>query len=246
MIELGKTPITDVVERARLQYLVGEAQLVLERPAEAETSFRDVIRTRPKAVPALVGLGRALRLQGQLEAAEKPLKEALALDAEDVGARIALGELRTSQGELEAGEKLLAAAHASAPADPVGARSYFEVLLRREKSMQAVELAEAYMQLRPEHPLGSFLLAVAMERDGADEAAQEQYLAALELDPGFIDAHKNLAILCHTLSKNYSDKARVELAFQHYKAYFELGGGDQNLRATYEQLLTSREQLLGS
>ena len=47
-------------DAARLSYLAGEAQLALGAPVEAEKSFRSVLASRPKAVPAQVGLGRAL------------------------------------------------------------------------------------------------------------------------------------------------------------------------------------------
>jgi len=236
----------DALERARVQYLVGEALLVLDRPEEAERAFAAVVAARPAAVPAQVGLGRALTRLGRLDEAAAPLAAALAAEPEDVGTRVAQGELALARGDLEEAAKRLEAVHATAPEDPLAARAWFEVLLRRDDSAAAATLAEDLMQRRPEHPLGSFLLAVVMERDGEDEAAQAQYLRTLELDPTFVDAHKNLAILCHTLSDNYTDKARAKLAYEHYAAYFELGGGDERLRGMYDELLVYREQILGA
>ncbi|HVS18570.1 MAG TPA: tetratricopeptide repeat protein, partial [Planctomycetota bacterium] len=236
----------DTHQRARVQYLVGEALLVLDRPGEAERAFADVLDLRPAAVPAQVGLGRARTRLGRLEEARAPLEAALAADPKDTGARVALGELSLAHGDLAAAAQQLEAAYTAAPEDPLAARAWFEVLLRSERSAAAAELAEGLMRRRPEHPLGSFLLAVVMERDGDDEAAQAQYLRTLELDPTFVDAHKNVAILCHTLSRNYTDKVRARLAYEHYAAYFELGGGDEFLRGMYEELLKYREQILGA
>jgi tetratricopeptide (TPR) repeat protein len=85
-----------------------------------------------------------------------------------------------------------------------------------------------------------------MERDAEDEQALEQYERALALDATFLDAHKNLAILCHTLSNTYQDKARTKLAFAHYERYFALGGKDATLRAMYDNLVNFKDQILGS
>ncbi len=230
----------------KLQYLVGESQLLLQRPADAQASFRKVLELRPKAVPALVGLGRALARSGEFAAAASPIRAALELEPKDVQARAALGELQMRKGELEAARKTLAAVCADAPEDVVATQIYFETLLRSEDGIAAAKLAEDYAQRRPEHPLGYFLLAVIMERDGADAEAIAQYQVALLKDETFLDAHKNLAILCHTLSDTYKVKERVKLAYEHYKRYFELGGGDQHLRAMYDQLLAYKDQILGS
>jgi predicted Zn-dependent protease len=140
----------------------------------------------------------------------------------------------------------LAEAHAAAPDDVVATQLYCEALLRAEDPAAAAELAESYAQRRPEHPLGYFLLAVVMERDGADQEAIEQYQLALQKDETFLDAHKNLAILCHTLSKTYSIRERTLLAYEHYKRYFELGGGDPSLKAMYDELLKYKDAILGS
>jgi tetratricopeptide (TPR) repeat protein len=174
------------------------------------------------------------------------LKAALAAERGDVGARVAQGELLLARGDLEGARARLAEAHAAAPDDIPAARAWFEVLLRSGARAEAAELAESLIERRPEHPLGDFLLAVVMEQDGDDRSAQAQYLRALELDPTFIDAHKNLAILCHTLSENYTDKVRAKLAYDHYAAYFRLGGGDEFLRQLYDELLKYEEQILGA
>lgn len=230
----------------KLQYLVGESLLLLQRPAEARASFAEVLELRPRAVPALVGLARATARAGDLEACEQPLKTALELEPEDVQARTALGEVQMHRGALEQARATLAATHARAPDDLTTTQVYFEALLRCQDNPAAAELAEAWVARRPEHPLGHYLLAVIMERDGADAEAVAQYQLVLRKDPGFLDAHKNLAILCHTLSKDYTLKERVQLAYEHYRRYFELGGGDPTLRAMYDRLLEFKDQLLGS
>jgi predicted Zn-dependent protease len=236
----------DAEDWPRMQYLAGETHLVLGRVADAETAFRNVLGARPKAVPAHVGLGRALTLLGKLDDAGASLEAALRAEPGDVGARTALGELLGRKGEFEKARETLEAVLESDPKNPFATRALVEVLLRAEKHPDAAVVAEAFATARPKHPMGPFLLAVVMERDGEDAMAIQQYQRALQLDDAFLDAHKNLAILCHTLSNTYQDKERTELAFAHYERYFELGGADPSLKQMHDTLLQFKDQILGS
>lgn len=245
VIELAGSAAATEADWPRLQYLAGEAQLVLGGAAEAEQAFRGVLAMKPAAVPAQVGLGRALTAQGKLDEAEKTLAGALAAEPRDVGALVAHGIVLSLTGKADAARKELEAAAKLDPKSALVARGHVEVLLRADDVPGAATAVEAFVQARPEHPMGPFLMGWVQERDGEDELAIEQYRAALELDPAFLDAHKNLAILCHTLSNTYRDKQRVELAFEHYGRYFALGGKDPELRSMYDSLLGFKEQILG-
>ena len=229
----------------RLAYLAGEAQLALGAPAEAEKSFQGVLAARPKAVPAQVGLARAWMELARFDEAEKILAAALQSAPQDVGALVAHGLLLSNTGKSDEARKELEQAWKLDPKGALTTRGYVEVLLRADDVPAASAVAEGFISARPEHPLGPFLFAWTLERDGEDAQAIEQYQAALERDPNFIDAHKNLAILCHTLSNTYKVKERVELAYEHYERYFALGGKDQELRKMYADLLSFKDQILG-
>ena len=231
---------------ARLSYLAGETQLVLGAPAEAETAFRAVLAQRPKAVPAQVGLGRALTAQDKFDAAAPVLEAALKAEPKDVGALTANGLLLSILGKPEEAKKQLAQALELDPKNALVVRGMVEALLRADDVPGAAAAAESFEKLRPEHPMGPFLMAWTMERDNEDEQALAQYQEALARDPNFIDAHKNLAILCHTLSNTYRDKERVKLAYAHYERYFALGGKDTELKAMFESLVSFKQQILGS
>jgi tetratricopeptide (TPR) repeat protein len=244
VLELAKASASEA-DAPRLAYLSGEAELALGAPAAAEVSFRGVLAARPKAVPAQVGLGRALTALSRFDEAEQALASALAAAPKDVGALVAHGLLLSLTGKSEEARQTLEQAWKLDPKGPLTARGYVEVLLRADDVPGAAAIAESFMTARPEHPLGPFLFAWTLERDGEDEQAIAQYRAAIERDPNFVDAHKNLAILCHTLSDTYKVKERVELAYAHYERYFALGGKDQELERTYKDLLSFKDQILG-
>jgi len=230
----------------RLAYLAGEAQLALGAPQEAEASFRAVLKERPRAIPAQVGLGRAQLAQDKLAEAETTLAAALAAAPKDVGALTAHGLLASLLGRAEEARKQLALAYELDAANALTVRGYVEVLLRANDTLAAADVIERFEKAHPKHPLGPFLLAWTMEIDGEDEQALEHYQLALERDADFLDAHKNLAILCHTLSNTYQVRERVELAYAHYERYFELGGKDAALQAMFADLVKFKDRILGA
>jgi tetratricopeptide (TPR) repeat protein len=223
-------------ERAKVLYLAGEAQLVVGRPAEAEEAFRGVLAHRDGSVPARVGLGRALTALGKLEDAEKELRAALAADAKDPQAHRALGDALLAAGKTKDAKASLDAAAKLAPGDPWVARSQVELALRTGDLAVAARAAKALSKARPRHPLGPFLAGLVHEKNGKTEKAIEAYEQALALDEAFLDAHKNLAILCHTMSATYSNAERVEKSLAHYERYFALGGVDPALENAYRQM----------
>jgi tetratricopeptide (TPR) repeat protein len=223
-------------DAAKAQYLAGESLLVLGEPAKAETCFRAVLEARPKAVPAQVGLGAALSLLGQHEEALKVLEAALAQEPKDGAAARALAVALLAAGKVAEGTKRLEAAAKAAPKDPLTARALAEARLRADDLGGATQVGEALRKALPKHPMGDFLVALALDRDGKDKEAIEAYEQALAKDETFLDAHKNLAILCHVKSNTYQDQERVKKAFAHYERYFTLGGADARLKQMYDTM----------
>jgi hypothetical protein len=62
------------------------------------------------------------------------------------------------------------------------------------------------------------------------------YEKAISLDDAFLDAHKNLAILCLTDNPTYQDRERTAKAMKHFQRYFDLGGKDPTLEQSYRQI----------
>ena len=59
VVELCAEIGSESEDHARALYLAGEAHLQLQQHEKAEAAFRSVLLLRPKAVPAMTGLGRA-------------------------------------------------------------------------------------------------------------------------------------------------------------------------------------------
>src|SRR4029453_13493912 len=102
--------------------------------------------------------------------------------------------------------------------------------------------AERVAKACPDLPMGWFLKGLVLDRMNKDRDAIEAYKKAIEKDDRFLDAHKNLAILCTAKNALYQDRERTKKAFEHYKRYFELGGKDEELKKLYETNKSFLEQ----
>jgi tetratricopeptide (TPR) repeat protein len=235
-LELAEEVPAGSEDHARALYVIGEIRLLQKDRAAAEQAFRAAVEERPRSAPLKVALARVLVQEERWKEAESELSKALRLDERCAAAHRVLGELQLSRGELVEAEESIDRALELDPRTPDGYRASVEVRLRLGKTAQAAARAAEFTSRAPEHPLGPFLQGMVLERQGEDEAAIAAYQAALALDEQFLDAHKNLAILGHTLSNTYQDKERNKLALEHYRRYFELGGDDPELLETFRQL----------
>ena len=223
-------------DHARALYLGGEAYLQLGQFKEAEAAFRSLIALRPKSVPAMTGLGRALLGLDRAKDAVDVLRKAFKANRRDAGAQRALGDALAATGQKKEAAKILTRAFAADKKAALTCRSLVVVLLECDAPAEARSAAKKLVKSRPDHPMGHFLLGLVLDREGEDEQAIAAYEQAIEKDGKFLDAHKNLAILCHTANPLYQDSVRTEKALKHYAIYFELGGKDPELKQSYLQM----------
>jgi len=236
VVELASSVKADDASRPKAAYLAGEAELLLEKWDDAAKDFGEILAKKPDNVPALVGLGRAQTGKGSADEAIVTLEKAVKLDAKDVAARRSLGEARLVKGDLDKAKTDLEAATKLDPKDPLSARSLVETHIRAEKFDAAGKEAERFAKAVPESAMGHFLKGLVLDRKGETKDAIEAYEKAIAKDDRFLDAHKNLAILCVAQSNTYQDRARVKKAFEHFQRYFDLGGKDAELKETYQTI----------
>ena len=227
----------DDPSKPKALYVAGEAELARERWDAAAESFRAVLAAKKDNAPATTGLGRALAGKGEKAEAEKTLRRALEIDAKDLGARRALGEFLTATARAEDAVKVLAAAPAKpVPGDALWARAVVEAHLGAGKLDDAGKAAKAFGQEAQGTAMAHFLRALVLDRKNEDRDAIEAYEKALEKEPRFLDAHKNLAILCIAQNPLYTNQERTAKAMKHFDRYFALGGRDAEVKRIYETL----------
>jgi tetratricopeptide (TPR) repeat protein len=229
----------------RALYLGGEAHLSLGQYEAAETAFKALAALRPKAVAALVGMGRSQLGLGRAEDAVKTLRGAVKADRRDLCAQRALGEALAAAGQPKEAASILTKAFDGDRKSALTGRALVAVLLGLEATAEAGSAARKLVKAAPENPMGYFLMGLALDREGKSDEAIAAYEQALAKDDAFLDAHKNLAILCHTANPLYRDTVRTKKALQHYARYFELGGQDPELERSYLQMKGFLESMGG-
>jgi len=226
----------DDAGHARALWLRAEALLLLGRADDAAEGFRTVLAERPQSVPARTGLGRALTVLGALDEAEEVLRDAVKRDKKSAPAHRALGDLLIVRERYSDARGILSKAWKLDPASPLTAIPLVDVHLGYQDTKSALKVARQLAKGRPESPVGHFLVGRVLEHEGEWKAAIEAYEKAVAADDTYLDAHRNLAILCHTQNPMYRDRELLDTSMKHYERYFELGGNEPELRRIYDQM----------
>jgi len=226
----------DDADFAKARYLAGEIHLLLGDPEAAERAFRAALEKRPGAEPVLVGLGRALLEREQAPEAVRVLEEAAKAAPESGRAICFLGIARMQESGGRKGRKEVEKGAQMAKDDPEVARASVVAYLRDEDTDDALRAAQRFAKAQPKSPMGPFLVAVVREREKKYDDAIVAYEASVKLDDNFLDAHKNLAILCIAQNPLYTNKERTGKAMKHFDRYFALGGRDAEVKRIYETL----------
>jgi TolA-binding protein len=181
-------------QAARQAYQSGRLSLQHEAYEEAEKQFRAAIGLDPLLAPAHYGLGQVLMatrrfadavtaFEGARDAHRRGLSRALAEVAKaDQQRDNEIRDLRDSIRQIETGQLKYAS-----PQD----------ITRLEQRIQTLEQekSRSRTQVTLGEPPAEFSLALgsAHFRTGALPAARQAYLDALKAQPGFAEAHNNLA-----------------------------------------------------
>jgi tetratricopeptide (TPR) repeat protein len=160
----------------------------------------------------------------------------VAADAKTARYRAWLGLALAKAGKADDGKKETSAAEKADPADAEVARAVVEERLLAQDADGAGKAAAAFAKARKDLALGPFLQALVLDRAGKVDEAIAGYEKAAAQDPTFLDAHKNLAILCIAQNPVYTNPKRNEIAMKHFEEYEKRGGKDPEVLNVYAQL----------
>ena len=229
----------------RAQYLAGDIGLLTGQTEEATKAYRRALKAKPGSAPILTGLGRALVAGEEFDEAVKVLTRAVKKDPKSGRAHCFLGIATRNKTYGSKGGKSIAKGVKLAPTDPVVARAAVLYWLEEQEPKKALAAATAFRKQDKKAPMASFLEALVHENAQDYGDAIESYQAAIKLDPKFLDAHKNLAILCIAQNPMYKDKKRTDLAMKHFAEYRKLGGRDTKVIQIHETLKKFVHQFTG-
>ena len=179
----------------RADYGLGLILISREEYAPAEQLFRRVTRRLPHFASAYYNLGLVLRSLSRREEAVTQLRRAVEEDPAFIPAQLALGSIYYESGEKERALTYFQNARALDPSawkpDYFLGRGYYEL----GKPRAALPFLLRARDNQEDNPAIRGQLAMVYQRLGRREDARNSYRRALSLDPRYLPALLNLAVL---------------------------------------------------
>jgi protein O-GlcNAc transferase len=187
------------LKKADAAYRAGQAALARRDLGAAQDDFEQVVRLAPQAEPGHSALGAVLVSRGQAQQGMRELEKALAIKSTDSTAQmnlaLAFAQTESPQKALPLFSKLEAAARAQHRQLPAyAAAAYARSLAEVHQPAAAAIQMNAAVASDPQNPelhaeLGSLY---AQQKDWKN--AQQEFAAALRLNPGLAVAHLYLGL----------------------------------------------------
>ncbi|HEX4998442.1 MAG TPA: tetratricopeptide repeat protein, partial [Terriglobia bacterium] len=161
-------------------------------PKKAETAFNESLRIDPKHLKSLVNLSRVLIEQERFDDAIEKLTRAESIDPNSVDTRRMLGRAYAAKGEVDKAVDSYRHAITLDEKDAWSMNNLGLLFLEQQRYEEALPLLARAVELRKDVPAFSNNLGMALEHTGHFTAAKEAYNGALNADPGYDRAQKNL------------------------------------------------------
>ena len=176
------------------------------------------VKDLPQGAGAMMADAQRLFVVGEYEKAEKKYIEVLRQDEKNVYVLTHLANAQLAQNHIEDCEKNVQSALTIDPDDAASLFLLGNLRLRQDKVDDALNALSRSASINPTNAVTQNSLGNALSRKGMDKAAETALRKALLLDPGFPEAHHNLAIIYAT-----QKPPSMELARWHYKKALDLG-----------------------
>jgi Flp pilus assembly protein TadD len=163
--------------------------------AEAESSFREVLKIWPDHASSLNNLGTAVWRLGRLHEAENYYRRARALKPDDFAILNNLGNVLWDQGRLERALRWYRQAVRLKPDSPEALMNLGVVLSDLGEFEEALYYTRESLRLAPDSPDSHVNLGMTLARLGKRDEALKSYERALSLNPELPEAHRNRAYI---------------------------------------------------
>jgi Flp pilus assembly protein TadD len=212
----------EVYEARKVPY--SPEELALFRQTAKADSVGQVSTTKktsrqvPAGAAALVAEAQRAFQGRRLDEAEKKFQQALVLDDRNVGLLTDLAATHLEQNRLDAAEAVLNRAMAADANDPDVLSLLGLLRFRQGKYEEALDVLTRSARMNPDNPLTQNYLGVTLSQKGQRGPAETAFRKAIQLEPGYAEAHYNLAVVYAHQTPPFP-----ELARWHYKK--ALAGG---------------------
>ena len=172
------------------------------------------------------------------EKAEQKYRDALKVDSKNVTLLADLASIQSDRGHAADAETNLKAALAVDPDDDYSLFVLGILKLRQEKYDESLEVFSRAAQVNPQNAKIQNYIGITLSEKGVRGPAEAAFRKAIQIDPGYADAHANLAFVYLT-----QKPPLVELARWHYRKALEAGHmPDLSMEKLFEQTKTASSQ----
>lgn len=172
----------------------------------------------PPEVMALITEARDQFVRGNFAASEKLYQQFVELNPNSVVALANLGVSQFRQGKLTAAQLALEKAIAVDPKDAFSLTTLGAVMIEQNRIEDAITFLERANESQADDPITLNYLGVASSQLGQFGKAEQSLRRAITVDPGYAEAHFNLAVIYAT-----AKPPSIALAKRHYEKALELG-----------------------
>lgn len=165
----------------------------LNNPKAAAAAFRQATRIDPQHAGAQHGLGMSLLATGQFAESESALKKALTLAKDNPLPKLSLGRVYLAQGKFTEAVQLFGEildGNRNLPAALIGRGDGHFGKLDFQTAAKDYQHA---IQLAPKNAEAHLKLGMSLQAQQKPAAAEQHYLAAIQIDPRLAIAYNNLA-----------------------------------------------------
>jgi Tfp pilus assembly protein PilF len=232
----------DILEAHPVPYAAEELALVTKPDATtlvaASVHHSAVAKSNKELTPKMAVLlaeAKQYWVAHDLEKAEQKYLEVVKLDSKETTFLADLASIQSDRGRTADAEKNLKSALAIDPNDDYTLFVLGILKLRQEKFDESLEALSRAAQTNPQNAKIQNYIGIALSEKGVRGPAEAAFRKAIQIDPGYGDAHANLAFVYLT-----QKPPMTELARWHYRKALDAGHAhDANIEKLLDQTKTA-------